>query len=148
MVRGDHDLVYGLIALRLYFLEIILSTSAHNTHRRHDGSGTAPATATANQRWAGRRRCSERESQSESDGETKIGRNKPRVAFTSRTRTEGSVGHEGTTDALQNGEVLKNESWNEWVSRPVPKALPGFRKGEDEPENTKLERSYQEPQAR
>ncbi|KAJ7055365.1 hypothetical protein C8F01DRAFT_1321160, partial [Mycena amicta] len=93
-------------------------------------------------------RCSERESQSESDGETKIGRNKPHVAFTSRTRTEGSVGHEGTTDALQNGEVLKNESWNEWVSRPVPKALPGFRKGEDEPENTKLERSYQEPQAR
>ncbi|KAJ7060107.1 hypothetical protein C8F01DRAFT_1084506 [Mycena amicta] len=90
----------------------------------------------------------ERESQSESDGETKIWRNKPCVAFTSRTRTEGSVGPEGTTDALQNGEVLKNESWNEWVSRPVPKALPGLREGEDEPENTKLERSYQEPQAR
>ncbi|KAJ7059474.1 hypothetical protein C8F01DRAFT_1295386 [Mycena amicta] len=93
-------------------------------------------------------RCSERESQSESDEEAKIGRSKPRMAFTSRTRTKGSVAHEGTTDAPRNGEVLKKEFWNEGMSRPVPKAPPGFRKGEEEPENTKQERSYQEPKAR
>ncbi|KAJ7049271.1 hypothetical protein C8F01DRAFT_1352990 [Mycena amicta] len=95
-----------------------------------------------------RQRCSERESQSESDEEAKIGRSKPRMAFTSRTRTKGSVAHEGTTDAPRNGEVLKKEFWNEGMSRPVPKAPPGFREGEEEPKNTKQERSYQEPKAR
>ncbi|KAJ7050042.1 hypothetical protein C8F01DRAFT_1092726 [Mycena amicta] len=70
------------------------------------------------------------------------------MAFTSRTRTKGSVAHEGTTDAPRNGEVLRKEFWNEGMSRPVPKAPPGFRKGEEEPENTKQERSYQEPKAR
>ncbi|KAJ7060053.1 hypothetical protein C8F01DRAFT_1084472 [Mycena amicta] len=59
------------------------------------------------------------------------------MAFTSGTRTKGSVAHEGTTDAPRNGEVLKKEFWNEGMSRPGPKAPPGFRKGEEEPENTK-----------
>ncbi|KAJ7049558.1 hypothetical protein C8F01DRAFT_754104 [Mycena amicta] len=107
--------------------------SHHDVDRKSQIPTTRQACSSSHQR------CSERE------------RVRARVTARQRfgeTRTEGSVGPEGTTDALQNGEVLKNESWNEWVSRPVPKALPSLREGEDEPENTKLERSYQEPQAR
>ncbi|KAJ7053200.1 hypothetical protein C8F01DRAFT_1089836 [Mycena amicta] len=70
------------------------------------------------------------------------------AASTSRTRMEGSVVHKGTTDAPRNGKSLEDESWNEWASTPVHKALPGFREGEEKPENPKLERSYQELKAR
>ncbi|KAJ7052371.1 hypothetical protein C8F01DRAFT_1236485 [Mycena amicta] len=118
------------------------SQTSHRTSRisiaseRTDGT-TALTVATGQACSSSHQRCSERESQSESDEEAKIGRSKPRMAFTSRTRTKGSVAHEGTTDAPRNGEVLKKEFWNEGMSRPVPKAPPGFRKGEEEPENTK-----------